>query len=78
MFLFESQLKPVVDECDLRVHSVLRSQHDLGVQIEHLNCGEAVAHLQPTVSRLSVFCACAARARKVHRGLLGAGRGICF
>jgi len=32
------QMKPVVEECDLRVHSVLKSQHDLSTQIEHLAC----------------------------------------
>ena len=31
-------MKPVVEECDLRVHSVIKSQHDLGVQVEHLAC----------------------------------------
>ena len=33
-----AQMKPVVEECDLRVHSVIKSQHDLGVQVEHLAC----------------------------------------
>ena len=32
----DAVMAPVVAECDLRVHSVMRSQHDLGVQIEHL------------------------------------------
>jgi predicted nucleic acid-binding Zn-ribbon protein len=31
-------MKPVVEECDLRVHSVVKSQHDLSTQIEHLAC----------------------------------------
>ena len=31
-------MAPVAEECDLRVHSVMRSQHDLDVTIEHLNC----------------------------------------
>jgi hypothetical protein len=31
-----AQMKPVVEECDLRVHSVLKSQHDLSNSIEHL------------------------------------------
>ena len=43
------QMKPVVEECDLRVHSVIKSQQELGLQIEHLTCGPPPLPLLATV-----------------------------
>ena len=40
-------MKPVVEECDLRVHSVIKSQQELGLQIEHLTCGPPPLPLPP-------------------------------
>jgi hypothetical protein len=70
------QMAPVVQECDLRVHSVLKSQHDLSTQIEHLNCGAVPrARHARAMARCSSLCV-AARIGAVYDCLRGADRSV--
>jgi hypothetical protein len=41
-----------VQECDLRVHSVIKSQQELALQIEHLTCGAYDKYSAPITNHL--------------------------
>jgi hypothetical protein len=49
---FFAQMQPVVQECDLRVHSVIKSQQELALQIEHLTCGAYDKYSAPITNHL--------------------------